>query len=323
MFKHMLTNKWLTWAIVLVILYAYLSHYDKKEVHKQAGQSIITPENIEVSSSKEGASFTQGIAQSVISFFSKTESGQILLKEKIRQELEKKMDGKTLSEFVSAQTGRMAYLDIKAGAGKPAFCGAKVTVSYTAFIDKDIQVDASGGQDITFTIGEKKVVKGLELGLMGMKEGGVRKIIVPPMLGFKGRQLQSNIGLENKVVSYVVSLHTVHAATAKPWYEIQEKKIGEGTVAGCGEHVTVRYKAFLPDGTIIPVASEEVALVLGEGKLPFGLEQGIVGMYEGGLRELTVTPESAFQYTDVQIKHFPWLEKETPVTLSVDLIGVK
>ena len=45
-------------------------------------------------------------------------------------------------------------------------------------------VDGLGGLPVTFTVAEGAAIPGLEAGIMGMKKGGIRRIIVPPSLGY-------------------------------------------------------------------------------------------------------------------------------------------
>lgn len=44
--------------------------------------------------------------------------------------------------------------------------------------------DGLGGIPVTFTVGDGTALPGLETGIVGMKKGGIRRIIVPPELGY-------------------------------------------------------------------------------------------------------------------------------------------
>lgn len=44
--------------------------------------------------------------------------------------------------------------------------------------------DGLGGLPVTFTVGDGTALPGLETGILGMKKGGIRRIIVPPELGY-------------------------------------------------------------------------------------------------------------------------------------------
>jgi FKBP-type peptidyl-prolyl cis-trans isomerase FkpA len=85
--------------------------------------------------------------------------------------------------------------DTLAGSGKVAQPGSTVTVHYTGWLyapkaDKQHgeQFDSSvGGAPFTFKLGAGKVIKGWDEGLVGMKVGGKRTIVVPAALGYGSR----------------------------------------------------------------------------------------------------------------------------------------
>jgi len=87
--------------------------------------------------------------------------------------------------------------DYRLGSGDAAVRdGSKVAVQLTGrllnlngvvFYDsKRNDPDGFGqGLPVSFTIGAGQAIPGLEAGLLGMKKGGIRRIIVPPELGYK------------------------------------------------------------------------------------------------------------------------------------------
>jgi FKBP-type peptidyl-prolyl cis-trans isomerase FkpA len=85
--------------------------------------------------------------------------------------------------------------DTLAGTGKTALPGNTVTVHYTGWLyapkaDKQhgAQFDSSvGGTPFTFQLGAGKVIKGWDEGLVGMKVGGKRTILVPAALAYGSR----------------------------------------------------------------------------------------------------------------------------------------
>jgi FKBP-type peptidyl-prolyl cis-trans isomerase len=62
-----------------------------------------------------------------------------------------------------------------------------VYVSYTGMLTDGTVFDATskhGGTPIDFTLGGGQVIKGWDEGLVGMKEGGKRRIVIPAALGY-------------------------------------------------------------------------------------------------------------------------------------------
>jgi FKBP-type peptidyl-prolyl cis-trans isomerase len=87
-------------------------------------------------------------------------------------------------EPVTAESG-LTYRDITCGDGAEATRGDSVEVEYTLMVD-DAVVDTSDehGGSYNFRIGAAQALRGLEDGVVGMKEGGAREVVVPPELGY-------------------------------------------------------------------------------------------------------------------------------------------
>jgi FKBP-type peptidyl-prolyl cis-trans isomerase len=87
-------------------------------------------------------------------------------------------------EPVTASSG-LTYRDISCGDGTEAERGDSVEVAYTLTVDDEV-IDTSDehGGSYKFRIGAAQALRGLEDGVAGMKEGGVRELKVPPELGY-------------------------------------------------------------------------------------------------------------------------------------------
>jgi peptidylprolyl isomerase len=96
--------------------------------------------------------------------------------------------------------------DIKVGTGPAAKDGDKVTVNYVGHNWSDnAEFDTSWGKDaFSFTLGEGGVIKGWDQGVVGMKKGGRRLLIIPPELGY-GAQGSGSIPA-NETLVFVVDL---------------------------------------------------------------------------------------------------------------------
>ena len=83
---------------------------------------------------------------------------------------------------------KLVTKDIVTGTGKAAASGSSVTVNYVGYLFKNGKVfDASWKRHQTFgpfTLGQGAVIKGWDQGLVGMKVGGRRELIIPPSLGY-------------------------------------------------------------------------------------------------------------------------------------------
>lgn len=77
--------------------------------------------------------------------------------------------------------------DITVGTGPEAKAGDTVSLTYVGALPDGTVFDASanhGGQPFTFTLGAGQVIKGWDQGIVGMKVGGKRQLIIPPDMAY-------------------------------------------------------------------------------------------------------------------------------------------
>ena len=77
------------------------------------------------------------------------------------------------------------YWDIKVGTGKKAIPGFTLRVNYIGWFKKNktdyVIFDSTVGKEpFQFDLGMRRVIKGWDEGIMGMRVGGRRQIIIPP-----------------------------------------------------------------------------------------------------------------------------------------------
>jgi FKBP-type peptidyl-prolyl cis-trans isomerase FkpA len=91
--------------------------------------------------------------------------------------------------------GELQYEDLIVGTGKEATAGDFVIVHYTGRLANGKKFDSSvdRGEPFTFQLGMGKVIKGWDQGVAGMKEGGKRKLIIPPELGYGAKGFPPDI----------------------------------------------------------------------------------------------------------------------------------
>jgi FKBP-type peptidyl-prolyl cis-trans isomerase FkpA len=83
----------------------------------------------------------------------------------------------------------LKYEDLKEGTGKEAKSGDTVEVHYTGWLTNGKKFDSSLDRRMPFSfkLGAGRVIKGWDEGVAGMKEGGKRKLTIPPELGYGAR----------------------------------------------------------------------------------------------------------------------------------------
>ncbi|XP_010464668.1 PREDICTED: peptidyl-prolyl cis-trans isomerase FKBP16-4, chloroplastic [Camelina sativa] len=102
------------------------------------------------------------------------------------------------SDFTTLPNG-LKYYDIKVGNGAEAVKGSRVAVHYVAkwkgitFMTSRQGLGVGGGTPYGFDVGQSErgnVLKGLDLGVEGMRVGGQRLVIVPPELAYGKKGVQ-------------------------------------------------------------------------------------------------------------------------------------
>jgi hypothetical protein len=80
----------------------------------------------------------------------------------------------------------LKYTDLVAGTGASPQKGQTVTVHYTGTLANGKKFDSSydHGRPADFRIGVGSVIKGWDEGLMSMKVGGKRRLVIPSALGY-------------------------------------------------------------------------------------------------------------------------------------------
>ena len=90
-------------------------------------------------------------------------------------------------------SGALKYQDLKLGTGPAATRGKNVSIHYRGTSTDGKLVDDSRIKLIptpfNFVLGTNSLIAGMEQGIEGMKVGGVRRITIPPELGYGDRAL--------------------------------------------------------------------------------------------------------------------------------------
>ena len=80
----------------------------------------------------------------------------------------------------------LQYDDLRLGQGAVARFGSDVSVHYTGWLVDGRKFDSSRDRDepFGFAIGQGNVIAGWEEGVAGMRVGGLRRLVIPPDLGY-------------------------------------------------------------------------------------------------------------------------------------------
>ena len=81
--------------------------------------------------------------------------------------------------------------DLEIGTGREAIRGALIKMHYEGFLEDGTKFDSSydHGRMFQFVLGAKRVIQGMDQGMMGMREGGKRQLFIPSHLAYGERAM--------------------------------------------------------------------------------------------------------------------------------------
>lgn len=97
--------------------------------------------------------------------------------------------------------------DLVEGTGAEAQSGNTVSVNYRGTLTNGQEFDSSyrRNQAFTFPLGGGRVIRGWDEGVVGMKEGGKRRLVIPPDLAYGSRGAGGVIG-PNETLIFEIEL---------------------------------------------------------------------------------------------------------------------
>ena len=101
-------------------------------------------------------------------------------------------------DSMSRRPSGLYVQDLTTGNGAVAARGRSVVVRYTGWLPTGKQFDTG---EITVTLGQNKTIRAWEEGLLGMRVGGKRKLVVPPYLAY-GNRAQGDLIPPNSVLIF-------------------------------------------------------------------------------------------------------------------------
>ena len=104
--------------------------------------------------------------------------------------------GSLASEQVTVLEGGLKYQDIVVGTGETADIGKVATIHIVGWLDNSGQKGIKffdsydQGQPIKFKVGTERVMKAWNFGVVGMRVGGKRRLLVPAELGYGSKGVE-------------------------------------------------------------------------------------------------------------------------------------
>jgi FKBP-type peptidyl-prolyl cis-trans isomerase len=103
--------------------------------------------------------------------------------------------------------------DVKVGTGPAVKSNDLLTVHYVGTLPGGKEFDSSKprGQPLTFPVGAGRVIRGWDIGLIGMQAGGIRRLVIPPEEAY-GRKGVSPVIPANSTLHFEVELLNITPA---------------------------------------------------------------------------------------------------------------
>ena len=102
--------------------------------------------------------------------------------------------------------------DLKTGTGATATAGRGASVRYTGWIYSTTAADNKGTQfdsgSFSFTVGTG-VIQGFSMGVAGMQVGGIRRVVIPPNIGYANNPPSGSVIRPNETLLFEIELLAV------------------------------------------------------------------------------------------------------------------
>ena len=125
--------------------------------------------------------------------------------------------GQSASTTMPTEITQLMMKDDIVGTGAVATAGDSVTVNYVGTLTNGTVFDASanhGTTGFTFTLVAGQVIKGWDQGIVGMKEGGKRTLLIPASLAYGAQSPAPSIPA-NSALIFEVELLKVQKGAAR------------------------------------------------------------------------------------------------------------
>jgi FKBP-type peptidyl-prolyl cis-trans isomerase len=185
---------------------------------------------------------------------------------------------------------RVQIHDVKVGTGPAVRVGDYVAADYTGKLTSGKQFDSSKGRKpFKFMVGAGEVISGWDLGFIGMQQGGMRTLTIPPALGYGAQGSPPEIPGNSTLVFDVELVKLLRS-------KVVTTKKGTGRAATFGDRVSIHYRGYFPGGKQFDSSydrGQPMSVTIGQGVIP-GFTQGLLGMKKGEKRTVTIPYELAY-----------------------------
>jgi len=231
-------------------------------------------------------------------------------------------------EVVTLESG-LQYMDDSLGTGREAKADELVSIHFKGWmvpkdtaseLFSDWSADQSKStlslgdskmrnQPIKFILNSGSFIKGTDEGIVGMKVGGVRTMIIPSKLAYGDagvgfippntdlKVIIELLEVKDRVVAEMWKVDSTSFKTTASGLKYAIISQGEGPAVEAGKVVTVHYSGYLQDGTMFDSSverDEPIQFVVGQGQVIPGWDEGMQLLKKGDKARFIVPPQLGY-----------------------------
>lgn len=255
-------------------------------------------------------------------------------------------------EIKTLESG-LQFMDDSLGTGREAKAGDLVSIHFNGWM---VPKDSAGelftdwstdqtknmlslgdskmrNQPIKFVLNSGSFIKGTDEGIIGMKAGGVRTMIIPSKLAYG----EAGVGFipPNTDLKVVIELLDVKDKGVAKMWEVDSTLFkttasglkyaiishGDGPMIDSGKVVTVNYSGYLQDGTLFDSSverDEPIQFVVGQGQVIPGWDEGMRLLKKGDKARFIIPPQLG--YGEMQLEKIP---ANSTLIFDTEIVDVK
>jgi peptidylprolyl isomerase len=255
-------------------------------------------------------------------------------------------------EIKTLESG-LQFLDDSLGTGREAKIGDLVSIHFKGWmVPKDTASELFSdwsadqtknmlsigdskmrNQPVKFVLNSGSFIKGTDEGIVGMKAGGIRTMIIPSKLAYG----EAGVGFipPNTDLKIVIELLEVKDKGIAEMWKVDSTLFkttasglkyavisqGEGSLIEAGKVVTVHYSGYLMDGTLFDSSverDEPIQFVVGQGQVMPGWDEGMQLLKKGDKARFIIPPQLG--YGEMPLEKIP---ANSTLMFDTEIIDVK
>ena len=248
-------------------------------------------------SKADSQNFIQNKIYNVLYNLFNTKQGQTILERALTVSQPNPKDIKTNSPPKESDLYKNnSILNVIEGEGEEASCGDIVTVHYITRLvsGQEIENTRAENKPKTFQIGDQQVIKGIEYAAIGMKKGGIRRLITFPRFGYIDPKFSKNLVSNNEFVTIDIELIDVKPAL-DDWKNkltiFQKPDENNGIDMLCSNEVYFNYKILTSQEKLLFKSHGQVNFIIGSSQVPAAINKAFLGI-KSKAKRIVMMPSS-------------------------------